>query len=384
MRGRAESPQALVDRLSASLERPVLLDDPMLRPVAYSRQWGEIDRVRSESILSRGASSAVRRALVTQGIANAAGVIRTQAVPEIGMAERICAPVRNGRRLLGYIWLLDPHREVDAAALARVNATVRKVAEVLEEGSPDPVADQSAVLDRLCSPLAEDRDAAIEEITERELLPDRPLIVCAIAATAPELDLRNAAGAMVRRLSTGHALVAFLPRFTALVVSRGDPVLAGLGDEEIAAWLQGSGMAVGQSALLARLRDVADGAHQATVALRVALARPAGQAHAAWSALGSERLIAQLPTRVRSDLPPKLAQLLEEEPELATTLAMFLESGGDVKETAEALFLHRSGLYYRLHRIEEQTGLQLKRGEDRLLAHIAVRLAGLEGGAGRN
>src|ERR1700733_13817938 len=207
MRDRAESPQALVDRLSAFLERPVLLDDPMLRPVAYSRQWGEIDRVRSESILSRGASLAVRRALVTQGIANAAGVIRTQAVPEIGMAERVCAPVRNGQRLLGYIWLLDPHKEIDAAALARVSATVRKVAEALEERPPDRVADQSAVLERLCSPLAEDRDVAIEEIAERELLPGGPLIVCAIGSTAPELDLQSAAGAMGRRLSVGPSLV---------------------------------------------------------------------------------------------------------------------------------------------------------------------------------
>ncbi len=384
MRERAESPQALVDRLSAFLERPVLLDDPMLRPLAYSRQWGEIDRVRSESILSRGASSAVRRALVTQGIANAAGVMRTQAVPEIGMAERVCVPVRSAQRLLGYIWLLDPQREIDATSLARVNATVHKVAEALEERLPDPVADQSAILERLCSPLAEDRDAAIEEITERKLLPDGPLVVCAIAATSPEVDLHSVVGAAVRRLSSGHALAAFLPRFTALLVSRGDPVLAGLSDAEIAAWLQRGQMAVGQSELLPRLRDVADGAHQATIALRVALAGPSGHAHAAWSALGPERLIAQLPARARADVPPKLMQMLREEPELAATLATFLDSGGDVKESAEALFLHRSGLYYRLHRIEEQTGLRLKRGEDRLLAHIAIRLVGFDIGMPKN
>jgi DNA-binding PucR family transcriptional regulator len=40
--------------------------------------------------------------------------------------------------------------------------------------------------------------------------------------------------------------------------------------------------------------------------------------------------------------------------------------------------LHRSGLYYRLQRIEAITGLDLHRGDDRLLAHLAVRVANLE------
>jgi len=45
--------QDVVDRLSARLGRPVLIDDAELRPLAYSRQTGSLDAVRTVSILER-------------------------------------------------------------------------------------------------------------------------------------------------------------------------------------------------------------------------------------------------------------------------------------------------------------------------------------------
>ena len=47
-----------------------------------------------------------------------------------------------------------------------------------------------------------------------------------------------------------------------------------------------------------------------------------------------------------------------------------------------ALSLHRGGLYYRLRRIEEIAGVNLHDGEDRLMCHLALRLARLRDQAG--
>ena len=152
-----------------------------------------------------------------------------------------------------------------------------------------------------------------------------------------------------------------------------------LHEDEIASWL-------------ARRADgeVADrpvGAGRGTAGRRRRLAagdrRAAGGAwrrvapQLAWAQLGAERLIAQLPAGAVHDVPEQLARLLRDEPTLAETLAVFLDAAGDVKATATALSLHRSGLYYRLRRIEELTGLRLDDGDDRLLAHLAVRLTEL-------
>jgi DNA-binding PucR family transcriptional regulator len=49
-----------------------------------------------------------------------------------------------------------------------------------------------------------------------------------------------------------------------------------------------------------------------------------------------------------------------------------------VKSTAAELWLHRTSLYYRLRRVEEVAGVDLSAGEDRLLCHVALRLARLQ------
>ena len=47
--------QEIVDALSVRLGRPVLVDDVELRPLAYSSQFGELDTLRTASILGRAA-----------------------------------------------------------------------------------------------------------------------------------------------------------------------------------------------------------------------------------------------------------------------------------------------------------------------------------------
>jgi DNA-binding PucR family transcriptional regulator len=129
---------------------------------------------------------------------------------------------------------------------------------------------------------------------------------------------------------------------------------------------------VGQSAA-AELTGLDQAFRQASLALRVADARPGGDPVAAWSSMRADRLVAQLPRSALADLPEGLQRLLRDEPELVATLSAYLEAGGDIKATAAALSLHRSGLYYRLRRIEEIGDLDLGSGDDRLLAHLAIR-----------
>ena len=65
--------QEIVDALSLSLGRPVLIDDAELRPLAYSTQFGELDEVRTASILGRLAPDEARVALFDEGIRTARG-----------------------------------------------------------------------------------------------------------------------------------------------------------------------------------------------------------------------------------------------------------------------------------------------------------------------
>jgi purine catabolism regulator len=58
--------------------------------------------------------------------------------------------------------------------------------------------------------------------------------------------------------------------------------------------------------------------------------------------------------------------------DLVRTLATYLACGCNASRTAAALYLHRSGLLYRLRRIETLLGLNLDNFETRTALSIAV------------
>jgi DNA-binding PucR family transcriptional regulator len=59
---------------------------------------------------------------------------------------------------------------------------------------------------------------------------------------------------------------------------------------------------------------------------------------------------------------------------LLPTLGTFLDYAGDVRRTAAELRVHRTTLYHRLSRVEQNSGLSLRDGRDRLLLHLMLRL----------
>ena len=106
--------------MSLNLGRPVLIDDAELRPLAYSTQFGELDAVRTASILGRLAPDEARVALFAEGIRTATAPVHIPARPEIGMRARVCVPLVGGGRRLGYLWLFeDPAVSPDELRLAR-------------------------------------------------------------------------------------------------------------------------------------------------------------------------------------------------------------------------------------------------------------------------
>lgn len=61
--------------------------------------------------------------------------------------------------------------------------------------------------------------------------------------------------------------------------------------------------------------------------------------------------------------------------DLLNTLRTYFRCNGNAVEAAERLFLHRNSLLYRLQRIEDLTGIDLKDPHDRLAANLAVEFA---------
>jgi len=82
----------------------------------------------------------------------------------------------------------------------------------------------------------------------------------------------------------------------------------------------------------------------------------------------------QLKEYALSMLSSLLAYDREHNTNLLWTLELFLENKCGYSETSKAAFLHINTLRYRLKRVEELTGLELARNEDRFQAQLSIRL----------
>ena len=371
-----ENLQALVDGLGAAMRRAVLIDDLEFRTLAYSPQWGAIDGVRRETILMRGPTRAVRDFTMAQ-IASAEEVIHMRGDAQLGVDARLCVPIRRDGQTLAYVWLMAADGELGDRDLDLVRGAVERAASILTARERLAPLDHSELVAGLSAGDEGARERARQTVTSRGLLRSRTYVTCLLAAAGDEVDAALVAADVCRRLLRGRGLTCATADGGLLAFSPSAAAPVTLAAGEVAGWLSaaaGDRVVIGQSEAFGDLEDFATSVRQARTALRVAQSAASETRFAVWTDLGSDRLLAQLPARLLRDAPTALTQLLDDDPVLASTLETFLEVAGDIKETSARLHLHRSTVYNRLEKLTEVTGLDLQRGDDRLMAHLVVRL----------
>ena len=327
--------QSAVDELGAALAHPVLVEDARHRPIWWSAQ-GQVDGTRMRTILQHEVDPAARAVVTRLGLARAPGPVRTPAVPEADMLPRWCVPLRSGRELLGYLWVLNGDDAVTEAQLPQIVACAELAAMYLAQTpmtSEGRGRRRAALLARLAA--GRDDDAARELIALEELDP-----ASTVAVNAP----RAADGWPLR----GEMSVHVNPPPRAAVTS-GPPLP------------------------LAELHLAARRASLTRQALRAGAVLP----RPAWDALGSWRLIVAAPPDLAvADIHPGADVLARQaRPDLMITARTVLDHGGDIARAAERLHIHRTTLYYRIERIEALTGVNLKTSPQRDDLHMALRLA---------
>jgi hypothetical protein len=367
--------QEIVDALSLRLSRPVLIDDLELRPLAYSIQFGELDFVRTASILGRLAPDPARVALFEEGIRTAGGPLRIPAHPDIGMTARVCVPLVGGGRRLGYLWLLDDP-PVTGEELRLARSAAAEAAALVQPDADAAAQRRKREQELVAALLGDEPDAAVAELEADHYLPLRPLRVWAAApdGAAGEEWRSDVLDRLRARLPAKQALCGEVDGGVVVITGgRGMPSETVTGALDA---VREPRVLVGEGEPVDELLETRTSYRRALAALRVAAHEASGRAR--WEELGVDRLVSSLPDSALDDLPSGLRRLLDSgEDALINTLEAYLDHAGDVKATAAALSLHRGGLYYRLRRIEELAEIDLHDGEDRLLCHLALRLARL-------
>ncbi|ASR39400.1 hypothetical protein BAY61_17790 [Prauserella marina] len=394
--------QRIVDTLAERIGRSVAINDPSAHLMCASKHFGDEDEVRVHAMLQREAGGAVIDHMLAQGITRWAepGIIPPR--DDLRMLARFCVPVRWEGLLLGFLIVIGPE-SLSAERVEAITSAASSMAAVLYRDflveDAGRTAREEAVLG-LVGGVPERRITAQRRLEEDGWPRSAPWAVVSVvdvldgmaaaggSGRAPaELALRTALEPLVRKAARAafavdgdRAILLQLDhspmsvehlRQQSTTITR--QVLLMLGDD--ARCVVGVGAAAGglSEAWHSRLQ-----AATAAEGARV-IGSPGGVAF--WDELGAYTALLQLPPDRLGPwlLPKSLRDLVaaDQHGRLVETLTAYLDNAGSSPATAAALHIHRTSLYYRLHQIEQLTGLDLADGDTRLTMHIGLRLLAL-------
>jgi GAF domain-containing protein len=380
----AESVQELIDHAQVEFGCGVGLDDVDLQAIAYSRQPEKIDDVRRESILRRTTTPEVSRWLRQCGIWEATKTIQIPANRKLGMFGRLCAPVQWSGKLLGFLWLDDTEADPDGGRQALISIYAGRIAAALaherfleqRERIAEADAVRRLVRGESLPPSARSNLAGTDVYVAVALCRE---FDSSLAREATESQIRAGFEDLQRRLAPRPVIGLVENAEGVLVIGGahdGAPQLRA-DFEQMLGRLSAGDVRIGISQSREDLAALSEAYREARWSAEAAAADGTSNC-VSWGSLGAGRTLFKLLSGrpVEKLLPANFARLREVDggDMLVATLETYLEAGCDSKATAAAFSIHRSTLYQRLRRIEEVSGLDLKKGDDRLDLHLGLRL----------
>ncbi|MCR1162799.1 helix-turn-helix domain-containing protein [Paenarthrobacter sp. UW852] len=371
----------------------VVIEDPGNRVLAYSPASNDVDELRRLSILARRGPEKYQKLLKESGVYKhlqaTEAPVHVEANLEAGLRERVAIGIHAGSRVMGYIWLqegAEPLAEntdrimVGAARHAAIEL-VRHRNEQSQSMREDRV---SSLLSGTAQVHSQAQAAGID--------PSKPAALVLISAgglsqSAAGLQLRRGELSKVASIHAAAyrpgAVVGALGMETAIILPDLDPqkslpainrlVNTIVRDATTHLHFQVQA-AVGP--IVPRLDALQATLDHVRSVLKVMESTPDVRV-ASYSDVETTVLTRELLELLESRTGLRhagITRLCSRYPEFALTLLTYLEFFGDVNRCAEEMAVHRNTVHYRLRRACEVAGLDLQSADERLLAHLQIRL----------
>ncbi len=384
--------QSLADRIHGM----VSIENAESHVLAYSASNDEADELRRLSILGRAGPPEHLKWIGQWGIFDAlrAGgeVVRVAERPELGLRPRLAigihqpaAGVRRPRVFAGSIWVQQGSRPLADDAEEMLRGAAVLAARIMSRLAARPSRHTRWVQQLLG--LADTEGPVDVAVIARELG------VAADGTAAligwDTLDPRDS-GARPARLAEVLALSASAFRRDAQVATNGSRIYVLLPKtattRSVKSWVRGTISALRtelgvqlRAAIAAPFAGLAGVAAARAEVDRVLDSAERHPAFAQVTSLAEARttvLLDEIVTLVGSDerlIDPRIHHLRAQDPVLAETLRVYLDSFGDIGAAAQSLLVHPNTVRYRVRRIEKLLSTALADPEVRLLFSLGLR-----------
>jgi len=387
---------ALAETLADILQRSVLFESLTFEVLA-SAQAGPVDENRQRALEAGRTPPELIERMTDRGIyaelQRKMRPVRLAAIRELGMTmERVVAPIVVGREVYGYIWIVagdHPLTDLDELAIehaATVAALVMLKEQAVREAQNTLRGDFFAQLLR-----AGERDSLLLERAHSVGYQfDKPhqvlFVLCKPATNVTLSQLATRLDRWLRSQGVWSLVVTRERGLAVLIEAKTEGVGQALAEKLIAdlsnaaqPLVVGVGRLVPADGPLRRSYDEAREAADIGERLGTRAGAGGGPRVVCFWKLGLLDWLHHLPSEVLAANPylATIQQLAEHDRktngDLVRTLDAYLEHGGALAEAAAALTVHRNTLLYRIGRIEEIIGLDLKDVNQRLNLHVALK-----------
>lgn len=384
---------ALTRTLAQILERSVLIEN-VASEVLATAQHGPVDEARLRAIEAGRTPPERAQRLLKRGLyaelQQKLSPVRFSVMPDLGMTmERVVAPIVAGQDIYGYIWVVagdHPLTDLDTLAIEHA-ATVAALVMLREQAVRD--AQQALRGDFLAQLLRQDAHAKPESaLVERG------------RAIGYQFDQPHQVLFVMTQSLAGGTLAQLAVRLDNWLHSHGEWGLVVNREPGLAIVIEARTTAAGQRLAERLVKEVSTPAQPLMVGLSTvrvadkALRRAYEEAVEAaeigqrlrfdppivsFESLGLLDWLYRLPAEAMRHNPfwAKIETLADHDVrtngDLLHTLESYLDHGGALAEAAAAINVHRNTLLYRLGRIEEIAGIDLKEVEQRLNLHVALK-----------
>ncbi|MEO3942109.1 helix-turn-helix domain-containing protein [Paenarthrobacter nicotinovorans] len=371
----------------------VVIEDPGNRVLAYSPASNDVDELRRLSILARRGPEKYQKLLKESGVYKhlqaTEAPVHVEANLDAGLRERVAIGIHAGSRVMGYIWLQEGAEPLAANTdRIMVGAARHAAIELVRHRNEQS---QSMREDRVSSLLSGTAQVH-SQAQSAGIDPSKPAALVLISAgglsqSAAGLQLRRGELSKVASIHAAAyrpgAVVGALGMETAIILPDVDPLKSLPAINRLVNTIVRDATthlhfqvqaAVGP--IVPRLDALHATLEHVRSVLKVMEATPDVRV-ASYSDVETTVLTRELLELLESRTTLRhagITRLCGRYPEFALTLLTYLEFFGDVNRCAEELAVHRNTVHYRLRRACEVAGLDLQSADERLLAHLQIRL----------